>query len=307
MGEAKIVRRGQYVAPPLVIPFMSATGGTTLEYDDGNKRYRSHTFTSNGTFEVTELSNVDEERNKVDYLIIAGGGGSGFGGGGAGGYRTTLGTQGGLGTLDIKPTVTATTYSVVVGAGGNASTAINIKNNGHNSSVAFSPSVVSIGGGAGGSQDFANTTNTVNAVGENGGSGGGGGVTGQTGLYNGGLGTSHQGFGGGQGRVQAGIDSRSGGGGGAGEAGGTPTSHVGVPGGKGGDGLANLLRTGSNEIRGGGGAGRTTTTGGSGGGGDTNENGQANTGGGAGGATDTSNGRAGGSGIVIIRYEIAPQ
>ena len=79
-------------------PFTNATGGTTEEYDDDGKRYRSHTFTSDGDFIVTNVGETTDDRNKVDYLIIAGGasGGKSFaGGGGAGGYRTTNGISGG--------------------------------------------------------------------------------------------------------------------------------------------------------------------------------------------------------------------
>jgi len=85
--------------------YTDATGGTTLEYDSGGKRYRSHTFTSDGDFVVTTVGDSEGDRDKVDYLIIGGGGGSGAsvaGGGGAGGYRTTLGTSGGNSTAESK-------------------------------------------------------------------------------------------------------------------------------------------------------------------------------------------------------------
>jgi hypothetical protein len=65
------------VTTDVSIFYTVATGGTTLEYDLDNKRYRSHTFTSNGTFEVTTVGDNIDNRNKVDYLIIAGGGAGG--------------------------------------------------------------------------------------------------------------------------------------------------------------------------------------------------------------------------------------
>jgi hypothetical protein len=278
--------------------FTAATGGTTEEYNLDGKRYKSHTFTSNGTFTVTTAGNGD--RNKVDYLIIAGGGGGRLGvlnvqnggGGGAGGYRTTFGTQGGNGTLDTKPTVTATSYSVTIGAGGSASS-------GSDTTVAFSSSIVSTGGGFGGS-------GSVN--GANGGSGGGGGTN-----TTGGTGTTNQGTNGGNGATVANFS--GGGGGGAGQAGTTATNTI--PG-HGGNGLANILRTGSSETRAGGGGGGNSesfvTNGGTGGGGNgarsgTNSTaGTANTGSGGGGgySQNSQSGAAGGSGIVVIRYEIAP-
>jgi hypothetical protein len=285
--------------------YTAATGGTTNDYDSGGKRFRSHTFTSNGTFEVTTAGNGD--RNKVDYLIIAGGASGGRqrgGGGGAGGYRTTNGTSGGNSSAESKVTVTATTYNVVIGGGGTPITSILSQGNNGSNSSAFS--IVSTGGGGGGAGEL---------VGVNGGSGGGGGWVETGGGLAGGTGVSSQGFNGGNGDHVPGQFIASGGGGGAGEAGGVYDAPLT---GKGGDGLANLLRTGSNETRAGGGsgggtAGQTTgNVGGAGGGGVGTANaaqaatpGEANTGSGGGGARSEDSG-AGGSGIVIIRYEIAP-
>jgi len=293
--------------------YTAATGGTTEEYDLDGKRYKSHTFTSSGTFEVTTVGDATDDRNQVDYLVIAGGGGGGANlsgvstaggsGGGAGGFRTTVGTQGRLGTLDSKVTVTATSYSVTSGGGGagavRATGGLGVK--GTDSSVAFGSTITSEGGGGGASRD--------NLAGGNGGSGGGG----NSGAA-GGTGETNQGFDGGS------STSTPSGGGGAGQAGTNGGTNFDI-GYAGGDGLANLLRTGSNETRaGGGGSGGRITgvagSGGAGGGGAGGQgsqngfNGTANTGGGAGGAggSDPSaqNGGAGGSGIVIIRYEIAP-
>ena len=261
--------------------FIDATGGTTTTYTSGGKFYKSHTFTSGGNFVVNSLSN-QSALNEVDYLIIAGGGGGGIGGGGAGGYRTTNGTSGGNSSAESKVAVTAQTYGITIGGGGNGSTSeSSFQGFQGNNSVALG--ITSTGGGSGGGSVSDRTT-------RNGGSGGGSrNASGETGL--GGFGIAGQGSNGGS----QGADGRSGGGGGAGQAG----SDFDI----GGDGLANLLRTGSNETRAGGGGGFNSGTGGSGGGGDSTENGVVNTGGGGGGS-GAGTGANGGSGIVIIRYEV---
>jgi hypothetical protein len=287
------------------IVFTAATGGTTEEYDDGGKRYKSHTFTSNGTFEVTTVGDATDDRNKVDYLIVAGGGSGGGrlgGGGGAGGYRTTNGTSGGNSSAESKITVTAQSYGITVGAGGSNVSEGTRGNNGTNSS-AFG--ITSTGGGGGG----ARGSNTL-GQGKDGGSGGGGGGTNDAMTGPGGSGTSNQG--------KNGADKVKDTGAGGGGAGQQPQDPIEFDGGDGGNGLANTLRTGSNETRAGGGGGGSVDergVGGTGGGGnggeeDNNaESGQENTGGGGGGGNNIPNERIsgnGGSGIVIVRYEIAP-
>jgi hypothetical protein len=299
-------------AEPIV--YTAATGGTTEEYDLDDKRYKSHTFTSDGNFVVTQVGNGD--RNQVDYLIIAGGGGGGgsglfssdgpSGGGGAGGYRTTFGTQGGNGELDTKPTVTAQTYGVVVGAGGVKTV------NGDNSSV-FSR--IAEGGGRGASNGGAGL-GTPEVGGSGGGAGGSGGSS-----QNGASGTEDQGFAGGNNLIVSGTARATGGGGGAGAVGANGNSSASA--GNGGNGLASIIRTGSSETRAGGGGGGgwnvavSAGTGGTGGGGNgtsatssggTAGSGAVNTGSGGGGVGGGSigSGGDGGSGIVVIRYEIAP-
>jgi hypothetical protein len=289
--------------------YTAATGGTTLDYDLDSKRYRSHTFTSDDDFIVTTVGDNIDDRNKVDYLIIAGGGSGAKaygGGGGAGGYQTSLGTSGADSSALSKVTVTAQTYGIVVGAGGAARTTDG-RNNGTNSTALGV--TASVGGGGGGNVGVGGQ-----AAGADGGSGGGGTFTGD-GL--GGTGTALQGRNGGAGEPTF-LTARAAGGGGGG------ASEVGEDapnfdnGGNGGDGLANLLRTGSNETRAGGGGGAigpnstgSAGAGGSGGGGagvkgsGTATSGTVNTGSGGGGTQDGTSG-AGGSGIVVIRYEIAP-
>jgi hypothetical protein len=305
------------------IVFTAATGGTTEGYNLDGKRYKSHTFTSDGDFVVTTAGNGD--RNQVDYLIIAGGGGGGgvfgrgAGGGGAGGYLTTLGATSGNVANKTKFTVTATTFGVVVGAGGLGGDGSASDERGFNGNHSSAFGETATGGGGGGGSKL----NSTDINGRTGGSGGGGAATSITQTTSGGAGTSGQGFSGGDGAGDGATQDVqvSGGGGGA--------SAVGVNGnksnslsGNGGNGLANLLRTGSNETRaGGGGGGKANTvgssgTGGTGGGGNgsqANSGGSAgtvNTGGGGGGAGDNTlnarTGFAGGAGIVVIRYEIAP-
>jgi hypothetical protein len=276
------------------IIYTAATGGTTEEYNLDGKRYKSHTFTSNGTFEVTTAGDADGDRNKVDYLIIAGGGGAGggtSGGGGAGGYRTTNGTSGGPSpTTESKVTVTATSYGVTVGLGGaGGATDGSNGSNGANSSVSFPTTITSTGGG-GGKHSGAGIT---------GGSGGGAGYVFSGATVSGGAGTSGQGFAGGDVTVNTsgGTGFAGAGGGGAGSVGGNVTTNT--IGGTGGNGLANLLRTGSNETRAVGGKGSSTGDG-------SGTAGTTNTGNGASGPFGVTSGQAGGSGIVIIRYEIAP-
>ena len=126
-----------------------ASGGTETTVGS----YKYHTFTSSGTFTVTNAGST----GAVEILTVAGGGGSGYaqygvasgtGGGGAGGYQ------------DTTATVTATTYAVTIGAGG-------ANTNGSDSSVATLVATASVGGGR--SPWYSDYV-----VASNGGSGGGG-------------------------------------------------------------------------------------------------------------------------------------
>ena len=275
------------------------TGGVVTNYSSGGIDYEVRTFNSSGSLNIS--SPID-----VDYLIIGGGGGGGMangggGGGGAGGYLTG------------STTLSAQSYSIVIGAGGagavsppvSPATAGDHGIQGENSS-AFG--LTAIGGGfGGGDYDVA----PANRNGGDGGSGGGGARVYQ-GL--GGTATSGQGSNGGTGGQNTG-----GGGGGAGQAGTNATSSYG---GNGGDGLASTI-TGTSVFRAGGGGGGIESTngqigtGGNGGGGFGGyytagpANGTTNTGSGGGGSGDYNNpatpfaGGAGGSGVVIIRYQLS--
>ena len=295
-------------------PYVDATGGTITTSGD----FKIHTFTSSGTFTVTNAGGSSGSTT-VDYLVVAGGGGSGGGGGGAGGYRESYPNPATVGF-----SVSAQAYPITVGAGGTAgapNAGANAAGNGANS--IFS-TVTSTGGGKGGKE----ITN-----GSNGGSGGGAsgpGTSGGSGNTppvspsqgnNGGTGTSPT------------PQATSGGGGGASQAGGNGSNPPGG-GGAGGNGTASTI-TGSPVTRAGGGGGGSRysnnptqppyqpvqAAGGSGGGGaggygvqqgsplpqssQNGSNGTANTGGGAGGASmgNSAPGGAGGSGVVIIRYK----
>jgi hypothetical protein len=316
--------------------FISATGGTITTSGD----YKIHTFTGDGCFVVASIGNCAApapQRDKVDYLVVAGGASGGFGdiggGGGAGGFRLSNSTcMPGPQTSPLANptgiTVSATTYPITVGGGGapvNISSSPTIGTSGSNS--IFS-TITSAGGGGGGGNGIPI------APGQPGGSGGGASYrcgTGGSGNTppvsppqgnNGGTSASPP---------QEGA-AGSGGGGGAGAVGvnGTrgPTGEGG-PGGVGsfvvqtGFGGCNGTTgpvSGTRYFSGGGGGsveqGTNTSggTGGSGGGGNAftaspsntaSTAGAANTGGGGGGGENgfSSPGAAGGKGIVIIRYK----
>lgn len=283
-----------------------ATGGTETTYTDGGVTYKVHTFTTSGTFSVSQGS------TNVDYLIIGGGGGGGNpygGGGGAGGYRT--------GTASV----TVGDYTVTVGGGGSGRTlsgSTSLTGGSGSDSSAFG--VSSTGGGGGGAWSADSPI-----AGISGGSGGGGGPNNSnTSGAAGGSGTSGQGNTGGSGRQY--LNGGGGGGGGAGGTGGTSLSQF--VSGAGGNGSSSNIN-GTATTRGGGGAGGIgsisgtyssgSTQGGGGAGGfsvggslsQNGQNGTANTGGGGGGAggvgnswTGTGSSGNGGSGIVIVRYAI---
>jgi hypothetical protein len=270
-----------------------ATGGI-ITYDD---TYVYHTFPWSGTF--TPLTSLT-----ADYLVVAGGagGGGGYagGGGGAGGLRCTVGATGGGGSLETPLSLTATAYTVTVGAGGAGGNGV-VGVNGNNSVFG---SITSTGGGGGGY--FQN-------VGSNGGAGGGGAANNSAPTKIGGTGTTNQGYGGGTGYGNTSTYFAAGGGGGANAIGGSGNA-TGTAG-NGGAGVATSISGSSVTYAGGGGGGASTVagTGGSGGGGtgglagSVGTTGTTNTGGGGGGgggnwSAQFSAGVAGGSGIVIVRY-----
>jgi len=277
-------------AGPSVVVFIAASGGAVTTDASG---YRVHTFNATGTFTPTGAGTVEA-------LVVAGGGGGGRYGGGGGG--------GGV-VYNASVSVTATAYTVTVGAGGTSwfGDAQSGGNAGSGGGSSFA-GVSATGGGGGG-----NYGNNSCSAGLSGGSGGGGGCNNASGC-GGGSGTSGQGN---AGSAGLGVNPyKCGAGGGAGQAGQTN--------GQGGNGYQSSISGTASYYGGGGGAGGTywgasgTNVGGSGGGGHGSRgggtamtaadiDGQANTGGGGGGNSDNSiagtyRTGAGGSGVVIIRY-----
>ena len=115
-------RQGDLYNAPAVAPQgMTATGGIISDYASGDYVYRAHTFTSSGTFVVSDVGN---QSTSLDWLIVAGGGSGGGnigGGGGAGGLRTSMpeGPGGPSPSSESAITATVRTYTVTVGAGAN--------------------------------------------------------------------------------------------------------------------------------------------------------------------------------------------
>ena len=259
---------------PAIAP--KASGGNITT--DGT--YWIHTFNSTGTF-------VPQTSLSCDYLVIAGGGGGSTyagGGGGAGGYKYAT-----------SQSLSATSYTVTVGAGGAgySGTSSGLGSNGGNSS--FNSDVMT-GGGRGGGPGG-------NPGGSNGASGGSGGGAAGISTAVGGAGTSGQGYAGGD---SPGSSGGGGGGGGSSAAGSNGTNTY--QGGNGGAGTANSI-TGSSVTRAGGGGGGPNATGSAGGGNGTDTgipagSATANSGSGGGGCWLNAPAGNGGSGIVIIRYAI---
>ena len=244
-----------------------------------------------GAFGISGPANVS-----ASYLVVAGGGGGGWrGGGGAGGLQT--------GTTNLS---TGLSYTIIVGAGGAASSVNDGIQGTNGANTTFSAiTTTSIGGGGGGGS---------NSVGLNGGSGGGGGINNsQSTVYAGGSGTSGQGSSGGS-SFQPTNSSQSNGGGGGGASGAGSAAANASTGGAGGAGTPSSISGSSVTYAGGGGGGATSTSGAGGsGGGGTGSNsssagtpGSSNTGGGGGGGGLGQNAGLGGSGVVIISYA-APQ
>jgi hypothetical protein len=301
--------------------FIEATGGTITELGD----YKIHTFTSDGTFTVTNKGRSSGS-NKVDYLVVAGGGGGGYvdnsgdagAGGGAGGFRESVPspaawTASPLANPGGALPVSKTTYPVTVGGGGAGGTSPVPGVIGSNS--IFS-TITSTGGGGGASYQ---------GPGNPGGSGGGGSGGGSGGSGNTPPVSPSQGFPGG---TQVGVPVNYFGASGGGATAAGATQNVGGPAAAGGAGAGTLINPATGEsgpgpsqyYAGGAGGGSVpgrpacfqygTLPGGIGGGGDggppSTQSGTTNTGGGGAGGTNPQSsgyGGAGGSGIVIIRYK----
>jgi len=232
----------------------------------------------------------------AEYLIVGGGGGGGAdigGGGGAGQFIESS-----------VNTVTAQSYTVTVGNGGAGGVTSGANGADGGDSSVFS--ITAVGGGGGGG---------LTSAGSSGGSGGGGGGGGNTAS-----GTATAGNNGGSGTGIA-AEAVGGGGGGAGGVGG---NGGGQRGGDGGAGLSSSITGASVAYAGGGGGGANndpdsfsqngngdgSARGGNGGWSAAATNGANNSGSGGGGGgniqIDTFPGGAGGSGIVVVRYQGDP-
>jgi len=254
--------------------------------------YKTHTFTTSGTFEVTSGGDID-------YLIVAGGGAGATtdGGGGGGGGVVT-------GTMNIQPG----SYTITRGGGGSY---VNINDRAGNTGSNSTALGFTARGGGGGGNDRVSGQGP-----KTGGSGGGGGSRqsynqwpGASGIQNStyGYGSGNDG-GDGVGEASSPPSSTrySGGGGGAGEAG----KHGSDSSDRAGGGNGIEWPSGSGTYYGGGGGGghNVIGQGGLGGGGNGSMGnattaGGANTGGGGGGGGNgNTRGGSGGSGIIIIRY-----
>ena len=285
---------------------MTATGGVVSDYvEDGpGTVYRAHVFTASGALQVTELASGDTP-NAIEYIIVGGGGGGGFdrgGGGGAGAFVP--------GSL----TASVQTYPVSIGGGGQGANVETVRG-GPGGTTTFGLTTVK-GGGGGASNSPGNRSGRPSGD-PNGGSGGGG-AQGQDTPYDGGGSGTYGNDGG-----PAGTKYWGGGGGGAGGPARDPTTRVG------GLGVQNGITGITTTYAGGGGAGGNQPgfpggpDDGSGGGSGNNGGTEANSGngnpsgngtngifatgsgggGGSGNAPDRSGG-AGGSGIVVARYQI---
>jgi len=299
--------------------YVAATGGTITTSGD----YKIHTFTSSGTFTVTDAGNAAGS-DSVDYMVVAGGGAGGShgpdsatngGGGGAGGFRESVPSPAAWTASPIANPggalpVSVQGYPVTIGAGA-TSTYPGTNNPANKGSDSIFSTITSAGGGGG-------SAHPANAV-KDGGSGAGGAGT-PSSEYPGGSGNTPavsppQGNPGGK----SNLTNKAGGGGGAasaGTAGATPAPYS--PGqAAGGQGATTEINASSNTYAGGGGGSNTNASnGGPGGGGSgglpvsgsTGSNATANTGGGGGGGPHSNpgtpnNGGNGGSGIVVIRYK----
>jgi hypothetical protein len=311
--------------------FVTATGGTETTSGD----YKIHTFNSTSALCVSCAGN-SAGSNTVDYMVIAGGGGGAgdsSGGGGAGGWRASAGTASGSYTAGPSPLTApapaiavptgSSPYTVTVGGGGPAPYSAQGADGGNS---VFSSITSTGGGGAGHPPGPADACK----AGADGGSGGGSG-TGPAPLATAGSGntpptTPPQGQNGTDGNPYPACSGISGGGGGAGGSAPATTAAYDGSSGIGGVGVTSCISASPVKYAGGGGGAANRSSnpitgrpnegtgggpfGGGFGGTSTIPDGQVagtaggtNLGGGGGGGASNAAGKAGGSGIVIIRYK----
>ena len=259
---------------------MAASGGTTTTYTDPTgQAWKSHTFTSSGSFVVTTAPGASAL--DADFLVQGAGGGSKAegdsnrnAGSGAGGLL-----YGPAGTMPVA------TYSITIGAGGSGGNGSNTVLGGAPGAAIGASGQTATGGGAGGVND-----SPPNCLGADGGCGGGGwwsnpGAGGEGTQPNPGLAGITKGSGDGS----PGSPSPEYGGAGGGTGGPAPGQGTNK-----GPGTANVYRygpTNSQTYGAGGESSDYSTT-------PRNANGASNSGDGAGGHG------TGGSGIIVIRYKV---
>jgi len=296
-------------------PFVAASGGTETTSGD----FKIHTFTSPGTFTVTNAG-TGAGSNTVSYMVVAGGGGGGSGqgsgGGGAGGFRESKASDDSYTASPIAASgglsVPVASYPITVGGGGNGRPGGGCQGRASDGTNSIFSSITSAGGGGGGSGGGG-----TEPAGANGGSGGGGG--GRCGAAGGSGNTPPvsppQGGNGGNSTPSGAAPTVDSGGGGGGATANGASGTASSPGGNGGAGATSSINGTPTARAGGGGGGAeqagSNSSGGAGGGGAgasgpsaSGTNGTDNTGGGGGGkGADSPTAGNGGSGIVIIRYK----
>ena len=161
---------------------LTATGGVISDYPSGGYVYRAHVFTSTGTFAVTAPGGYGDT---VEIFAIGGGGG---GSGGFPGYGPGRGGGAGGAFVATSYPVSLTTYPVAVGAGGGGAKtgpvstpfATGRGSSGGNSTFTNpTPQVLTAaGGGGGGDYDAPSAVAPVSSGGPGGCGGGGGGYPG---------------------------------------------------------------------------------------------------------------------------------
>ena len=307
------------------VSFITATGGTPCAGETSGD-YRYHTFTGPGTFCVSSVGIGQPQSDQVSYIVAAGGGGGAGAGGGAGGFREGKNSNDPYTASPLDSTssltVTASPYSIVVGAGGAGGNGWNPGARVTDGADSSFSTITSTGGGE------AGWNSPITAAAGDGGSGGGAGngpgAGGTVGSGNTPSFSPPQGNDGGTSSPGPGANVAFGGGGGA-SAVGTGGTQNPPPGagnaGNGGAGVSSSITASPIGYAGGGGGGAQvcgpvgpSPTGGgtaSQGGGNgvsgtlNGISGGCNTGGGGGGngapCSYTSGG--GGSGVVIIRYK----
>ena len=307
--------------------FVAATGGTITTCGD----FKIHTFTSSGCFQVTNAGN-SAGSNLISYMVVAGGGGGAFdrgGGGGAGGFREGKGSDQPYTASPLASTTaitaTAQTYPITVGAGGTGMSSPPQAPDGNNSIFSTITSTGGGGGGGPGTNDgrdggSGGGSRDANASGGTGntppvnppqGNSGGGGTSTDGGPGGGGGGATAQGEDG-AGNPTPGVRGDGGAGAGTGIHPNPAPAPVGTPGpspslryfaGGGGSGGGSVFPAGGDGGVGGGGAGAANPGSPAAVAGTTNTGGGGGAGNGGGGPTPATHGKAGGSGIVIIRYK----